>query len=85
MGSCAGCLGPYTFGMAGDAWPAARGLLERGGELARIEEAVAALGRGQGGVLVIQGAAGIGKSALLQVLCEHAAEQRLQTFDRAGQ
>jgi predicted ATPase len=29
-------------------------------------------------VLVIQGPAGIGKSALVRVLCEHAAEQGLQ-------
>jgi DNA-binding CsgD family transcriptional regulator len=49
------------------------GLLERDGELTRIEQAVADLRRGRGGVLVIQGAAGIGKSALLTVVCEHAA------------
>jgi predicted ATPase len=73
-------FGAYTFGMAGVARPAARGLLERGGELACIEEAITALGRGHGGVLVIQGAAGIGKSALVGVLCERAAEQGLQTL-----
>jgi DNA-binding NarL/FixJ family response regulator len=73
-------FGSYTFGMAGGARLAARGLLERGGELARIEEAIAALGRGQGGVLVIQGAAGIGKSALVRVLCEQAAESGVQTL-----
>jgi Group II intron, maturase-specific domain len=38
-----------------------------------------ALVRGHGGVLVIQGAAGIGKSALVGVLYKHAAEQRLQS------
>jgi DNA-binding NarL/FixJ family response regulator len=59
-------------------------LLERGGELARIHEAIAALVRGHGGVLVIEGAAGIGKSALVEVLCEHAAEQRLPTLTARG-
>jgi GTPase SAR1 family protein len=54
------------------------GLLERGRELARIKQAITALGRGQGGVLVIQGAAGIGKSALLHVLCQHAEGQGVQ-------
>jgi DNA-binding NarL/FixJ family response regulator len=58
----------------------ARQLLERGGELARIEQAVAALRRGHGGVLVIQGAAGIGKSSLLRAVCEHAAIQQVQTL-----
>ncbi|MGH3764150.1 MAG: helix-turn-helix transcriptional regulator [Pseudonocardiaceae bacterium] len=65
--------------MAGGLRPGA-GLLERGGELARIEAAVAALGGGCGGVLLIQGAAGIGKSALLRTLCEHAAGQGLPTL-----
>lgn len=41
------------------------GLLERGRELAQIELAVADLEGGRGGVLVIQGAAGIGKSGFL--------------------
>jgi tetratricopeptide (TPR) repeat protein len=71
-------LAPYTFGMAAGARLVARGLLERGGELARLDQAIAALVRGHGGVLVIQGAAGIGKSALVRVLCEHATEQGLQ-------
>lgn len=79
-GSGAGCLGPYTFGMAAGTRLAARGLLERGGELARIEEAIAALVRGHGGVLVVQGVAGIGKSALVRVLCEHAAEHGVQAL-----
>jgi hypothetical protein len=54
-------------------------LLERGGELARIGQAVEALQSGTGGVLVIQGTAGIGKSSLLRVLCEHATEVGAQT------
>ncbi len=73
-------FGAYTWTMAGAARPAGAGLLERGGELARIAHAVAALQRGDGGVLVIQGAAGIGKSALLRVLCEQATRLGVQTF-----
>ncbi|MGB7795213.1 MAG: ATP-binding protein [Pseudonocardiaceae bacterium] len=60
------------------------GLLERGGELARIEQAIAALGDGHGGVLVIEGAAGIGKSTLLRAVCEHAAGHGLQTLTTRG-
>jgi DNA-binding CsgD family transcriptional regulator len=56
------------------------GLLERSGELARIEQAIAALGRGHGGVLIVQGSAGIGKTSLLRAVCEQAAEQGVQTF-----
>ena len=48
--------------MTGRSRPAGTGLLDRGGELARVEQTIEALARGQGGVLVIQGAAGIGKS-----------------------
>jgi DNA-binding CsgD family transcriptional regulator len=56
------------------------GLLERDVELACIDEAIAALGCGHGGVLVIQGAAGIGKTTLLQTACGHAAERNMQTL-----
>lgn len=79
--SCLGCWGAYTFSMAGSCQrPAGVGLLERGGELARIDQVIAALRRGHGGVLVIQGAAGIGKSALLGALCERATEVGLRTL-----
>lgn len=73
-------FGPRLPGMAGGAGPVGVGLLERDGELARIEEAIADLGRGRGGLLVIQGAAGIGKSTLLRAVCEHAAQRQLQTL-----
>ncbi|MFN2535087.1 MAG: AAA family ATPase [Pseudonocardiaceae bacterium] len=56
------------------------GLLERGAELARIDAAIAALEQGSGNLLVIQGAAGIGKSALLRSVCEQAAERGMQTL-----
>jgi DNA-binding CsgD family transcriptional regulator len=60
------------------------GLLERGAELARINKAITALGRGHGGVLVIQGAAGIGKTTLLRTVCEYAADQGVQTLNARG-
>lgn len=41
---------------------------------------VAAVERGHGGVLVIQCAAGIGKSALLRAVCEQATDQGLRTL-----
>jgi predicted ATPase len=43
----------------------ARPLLERDGELAALQEAVAAAGAGEGRLVVIEGSAGIGKSSLL--------------------
>jgi predicted ATPase len=66
--------------MAGGASPSGTGLLERESELARIEQTVAAVERGHGGVLVIQCAAGIGKSALLRAVCERATDQGLRTL-----
>jgi len=66
--------------MAGGVRLAGSELLERGEELARIQQAITALDGGDGGVLVIQGVAGIGKSALLQVLCQHATDQGVQTL-----
>ncbi|MGB6162647.1 MAG: AAA family ATPase [Pseudonocardiaceae bacterium] len=64
--------------------PVGMGLVERGGELARIEQAISAVRWGRGGVLVIQGVAGIGKSALLHALCEHAAGQGVVTLTARG-
>jgi predicted ATPase len=66
--------------MAGGASPSGTGLLERESELARIEQTVAAVERGHGGVLVIQCTAGIGKSALLRAVCERATDQGLRTL-----
>jgi DNA-binding CsgD family transcriptional regulator len=41
-------------------------LLERGHELAVLDEAIEGLGRGEGGTVVFEGIAGIGKTALLE-------------------
>ena len=70
-------FGPYTFAWQGRARPTTTGLLERGAELAHLKER-SLLWAGTGGVLVIQGPAGIGKSALVRVLGEHAAGQGVQ-------
>ncbi len=43
------------------------GLADREAEVAALEAAVARAGAGDGGVLVVRGPAGIGKSALLRV------------------
>jgi hypothetical protein len=50
----------------------AAALLERGGELARIDELIAASVEGEGHVLVIEGRSGVGKSALLAELRSRA-------------
>jgi DNA-binding CsgD family transcriptional regulator len=47
-------------------------LLERESELAAVEALVGAVAAGRGRVLCIEGAAGIGKSRLLGVVCERA-------------
>ena len=66
--------------MAGSTGLAGTELLERGEELARIQQAITALENETGGVLLIQGAAGIGKSVLLRALCEQATGRGVQTF-----
>jgi DNA-binding CsgD family transcriptional regulator len=52
-----------------------RGLWERGAELDAIEDALAGGAAGDGGVLVVRGPAGIGKSALLRVARRLAGER----------
>jgi hypothetical protein len=47
-------------------------LLEREHEVERVRAALQAVGRRAGGVLVIEGAAGIGNSRLLEVARERA-------------
>ena len=49
-------------------------LLERGGQLAVLEEALAYVGRGgRGTVVVVSGEAGVGKTALLRSFCDGVA------------
>ena len=59
-------------------------LLERDQELTRIEEAVVATSRGGHGLLLIEGPAGIGKTALLACACERAREHGLLTLGGRG-
>src|SRR5215467_12021351 len=54
-------------------WMVPGGLLERKDELARIDELLAAARAGRGGVLVITGPAGIGKTVLLTEAMERAS------------
>jgi DNA-binding CsgD family transcriptional regulator len=55
-------------------------LNERDGELATIEEAL----RGAGGVLVVEGGAGIGKTALLDAACRRADDVGWQVLRARG-
>jgi DNA-binding CsgD family transcriptional regulator len=59
-------------------------LLERASELQQLQEALAAAGDGTGHVVVIQGPAGIGKSALLGFACDCARESGLRVLSARG-
>src|SRR5215831_14392236 len=52
-------------------------IVSRTGELARVDDVLAALRRRHGSALVIRGDAGIGKTTLLDVLVERAGEDAL--------
>ncbi|MCK9925142.1 AAA family ATPase [Frankia sp. AgPm24] len=60
------------------------GLFERDGELKRIEEVLAATARGQGATLLVEGAAGIGKTALLGAVRELAASRGVRVLSATG-
>src|SRR3989440_6542931 len=60
------------------------GLLERGEELARIDELLEAARDGSGGLLLISGSAGIGKTSLLEACGEAAAEQGMSVLRARG-
>ena len=57
-------------------------LLERSEQLARIESALSEARFGKGMLLVIEGPAGIGKTALLDAARAAAAVDRLHVVDR---
>jgi DNA-binding CsgD family transcriptional regulator len=62
------------------------GLLEREGELGRLEALIAAARGGSGGAALIEGEPGIGKTALLGVACERGASAELGVLSaRAGE
>src|SRR2546421_4058796 len=60
------------------------GLLERGEELARIDELLEAARDGSGGLLLISGSAGIGKTSLLEACGEAAREQGMSVLRARG-
>ena len=59
-------------------------LLERGSELAGLTAVVDSARRGSGRLAVIQGEAGIGKTALLQVACEYARATEMTVLRARG-
>jgi len=59
-------------------------LVEREYELARADELLALAGGGSGGVLVLEGAAGAGKTRLLQAIAARAGEQGFAVFSARG-
>jgi DNA-binding CsgD family transcriptional regulator/predicted ATPase len=54
-------------------------------QLSRIDASLAALAGGQGGVVLVTGAAGMGKTALLTRAREMASARRIRVFDSAGE
>jgi DNA-binding CsgD family transcriptional regulator len=63
---------------------APRGLCEREDELARVDALLTATRAGRGGVLLITGPAGIGKTALLGAAREHASQAGMQVLAGRG-
>ena len=59
-------------------------LLERASELQELQEALVAADDGTGHVVVIQGPAGIGKTALLGFACDCARESGLRVLSARG-
>ena len=62
-----------------------RGLLERGGELEAISALLAGCVAGEGGVLLVEGPAGIGKTALLEFARSSALEAGVRVFSARGE
>ena len=60
--------------------PAPGGILDRGAELAAIAAAIRAAVAGTGSAVLIEGAAGIGKTRLLGYACEEAASAGMQVL-----
>src|SRR5215470_14398957 len=60
------------------------GLLERGGELARVDRLLTEARAGRGGVVVITGPAGIGKTALLSDAEERAGRAGMRVLAGRG-
>jgi DNA-binding CsgD family transcriptional regulator len=67
-----------------DARPPGPALLERGDELARIKSALARIRDGNGSLVVIEGPAGIGKTAVLAAVCSAAEAQGMRVLRSRG-
>ena len=59
-------------------------LLEREGELQELQEALLAAREGKGSVVVVEGPAGIGKTALLGFTCDSARDSGLRVLTARG-
>ena len=75
-----GCRGLRSAVHATSARPRSGALLEREHELERVADVLGAGARHDGGALVIEGAAGMGKSRLLDEVCEAASKLGLSVF-----
>jgi len=62
----------------------ASALLEREGELGAIERLLDATGAGDGGVIVVEGEAGVGKTSLLAAAAEMAAQREMLVLRARG-
>ncbi len=69
---------PAALDVSGSRWP--HRTVGRAGELALLREAVSVLEGGRGGVLLLQGPKGSGKSRLLDDLAQHGRERGLKVF-----
>ena len=59
-------------------------MCERDGELARLEALLAAARAGRGGVLLVTGPAGIGKTVLLRAARERAGQAGMRVLAGRG-
>ena len=61
-----------------------RRLIDRDSELAELSGRLDAVGTGAGGVVVIEGPAGVGKTALLDFACSRASDQDIRVLSGRG-
>jgi AAA ATPase-like protein len=59
-------------------------LLEREGEIEALRDVLARAAAGTGGLAVIDGAAGVGKTALVEAACRRAADMGREIFRARG-